>query len=81
MGERLEAIVAEVAGTHPPVEIRTTVTRGNAASVLVDASRDARLLVVGNRGHGRFSEALLGSVSLRCVQHAEAPVVVVRVPK
>ncbi|MCX4913134.1 universal stress protein [Streptomyces sp. SID14446] len=80
VAERLEGIVAETVGTPPPVEIRTTVTEGNPASVLVDAAQEARLLVVGNRGHGRFSEAFLGSVSLRCAQHATVPVVIVRAP-
>ncbi|MFF8537946.1 universal stress protein [Streptomyces sp. SAS_267] len=77
VAQRLEAIVAETVGTEPSAEVRTTVTEGNPASALVDAAHDAQLLVVGNRGHGRFSEALLGSVSLRCVQHARVPVVVI----
>lgn len=41
-------------------------------------SGNAHLLVVGNRGRGEFTEALLGSVSLRCTQHATGPVVVIR---
>jgi coenzyme F420-reducing hydrogenase beta subunit len=51
---------------------------GNAAQVLIDAAADADLLVVGSRGHGVFTEALLGSVSQQCVQHARCPVVIVR---
>ncbi|MGW6684138.1 universal stress protein [[Kitasatospora] papulosa] len=76
-GKRLEEIVMEVVGKDPPVEIIMTIGQGNPASALIEASRDAQILVVGNRGHGRFSETLLGSVSLRCVQHATPPVVVV----
>jgi nucleotide-binding universal stress UspA family protein len=59
------------------VTIRQLVVDGSAAQVLLDAARDADLLVVGNRGHGAFADALLGSVSERCVRHANCPVLVV----
>jgi nucleotide-binding universal stress UspA family protein len=62
------------------VPVRTRIAQGNAAQVLLDASAGADLLVVGSRGHGGFAEALLGSVSQHCVQHALCPVVVVRGP-
>jgi nucleotide-binding universal stress UspA family protein len=46
--------------------------------VLLEASAGGSLLVVGSRGHGGFAEALLGSVSQHCVQHAGCPVVIIR---
>ena len=60
------------------VPVRARVVEGNAAQVLLDACGDADLLVVGSRGHGGLTEALLGSVSQHCVHHAHCPVVVIR---
>jgi nucleotide-binding universal stress UspA family protein len=60
------------------VSVRTQVTQGHPAQILLDASHGADLLVVGSRGHGGFAAALLGSVSQHCVQHASCPVVVIR---
>lgn len=68
----------EASGEPGAVEIRQSVGYGNAAQVLLDAARDAELLVVGNRGYRGFAKALLGSVSQHCVQHSPCPVVVVR---
>ena len=60
------------------VEISSTVTEGNAAQVLLEAADGADLLVVGSRGHGGFTGALLGSVSQHCAHHAPCPLVIVR---
>ncbi|MFE2432599.1 universal stress protein [Streptomyces sp. NPDC059373] len=77
-GAVLAEAVAKVAKDEPGVEIRESVSVGNAARALLDTARGAELLVVGNRGRGGFTEALLGSVSQHCVHHATCPVVVVR---
>ncbi len=60
------------------VDVRPRVVRGNPAQALLDAARGADLLVVGSRGHGGFTAALLGSVAQHCVYHAGCPVVVIR---
>lgn len=75
--ERLERVVAAATGGEAPVKIRTEVRQGAAATVLIEASNGADLLVVGSRGMGGFRELLLGSVSHQCAHHARCPVVVV----
>ena len=67
-----------VAGSGSNVQVRAQAREGNAAQVLIDAAAGADLLVVGSRGHGGFTEALLGSVSQHCVHHAQCPVVIFR---
>ena len=80
--ESAEKIVADaisrIPGSAGDVRVHARVAEGNAARVLLDAADGAELLVVGSRGHGGFTEALLGSVSQHCVQHAPCPVVVIR---
>jgi nucleotide-binding universal stress UspA family protein len=70
--------IADVADGPGPVKITYKVMEGNAAQVLVEESAGADLLVVGNRGHGGFVEALLGSTGQHCVHYARCPVVVIR---
>lgn len=76
----LSAAVAEVS-PPPGLTVHEVVREGNAARVLLDAAKDADLLVVGNRGHGGFADALVGSVSVRCLHHAPCPIVIVRTPR
>jgi nucleotide-binding universal stress UspA family protein len=61
-----------------PVELHEV--SGSPAKVLIEQARGADLLVVGHRGRGGFASALLGSVGLHCVLHAQCPVTVVRQP-
>ncbi|HET6210800.1 MAG TPA: universal stress protein [Jatrophihabitans sp.] len=42
----------------------------------MEASKGARMLVVGSRGHGGFAGLFLGSVSAACAEHATCPVLV-----
>lgn len=70
--------ISETLGNHPGLVVDTDVVEGSAAPALLDATKDADLLVVGTRGHGGFAGMLLGSVSQHVVGHAACPVTVVR---
>ncbi|QCO98251.1 universal stress protein [Arthrobacter sp. 24S4-2] len=48
------------------------------ASAILDAARNADLVVVGSRGHGGFPGLHLGSVTTQVISHAPCPVLVVR---
>jgi nucleotide-binding universal stress UspA family protein len=74
----VDEAVAPVAKAFPALTIRTRVVEGNASLALVEASRHAALLVVGNRGHAEFTGLLLGSVSQHCAVHAACPVLIYR---
>jgi nucleotide-binding universal stress UspA family protein len=74
----LDDILEKLYVAHPDLMVRSIVVEGHPSPVLVEASRGADLLVVGNRGHGEFSGMLLGSVSEFCAAHAHCPVLVFR---
>ena len=62
---------------YPDVVVRREVRHGPTRVTLIDATRDAQLVVVGTRGHGGFLGLLLGSVSQAVLHHAACPVAVV----
>ncbi|MEV6690914.1 universal stress protein [Micromonospora sp. NPDC051196] len=64
--------------TFPDVEVSVETVAAAPAGLLIDASRNAQLMVVGTRGRGGLRGMLLGSVSQQLIQHAHSPVVVVR---
>jgi nucleotide-binding universal stress UspA family protein len=74
----LDDAIAKVFDGQAPAGVETRLGYGHAAEVLIEASKEADLLVVGSRGHRAFAGMLLGSVSLHCVTGAFCPVVVVR---
>lgn len=61
--------------------VRTQVRRGVPSTVLVEESRAARLLVVGDRGASRLEGVLAGSVGVALLRRSACPVVVVRGPE
>jgi nucleotide-binding universal stress UspA family protein len=73
----LHESITRAFGGSPPADLTSAALAGPAARTLIDASTDARMLVLGSRGHGGFAGLLLGSVSATCAEHAHCPVLVV----
>src|SRR5690606_8506101 len=63
---------------HPGVEIETEQRIGSPYDVLIRASDEAEMLVLGSRGMGGVGGFLVGSVGLVVVAHVRRPVVLVR---
>ncbi|MER7460692.1 universal stress protein [Micromonospora sp. NPDC126480] len=64
--------------TFPDVDVTVEVAEGSPAALLVAASRNAQLVVVGTRGRGGLAGMLLGSVSQQLLHHSHCPVAVIR---
>ncbi|QEU84338.1 universal stress protein [Streptomyces viridosporus] len=75
--ERFAQELRTVFPDGPPAGLKEHLVEGDPSEVLIRASEGAALLVLGRRGRGGFTRAILGSVSQRCAQHAACPVVVV----
>ncbi|MFI9617214.1 universal stress protein [Streptomyces sp. NPDC052023] len=63
---------------HPGVTVQRRLVRSRVRPALIEASREAQLVVAGARGRGGFTGLLLGSVSQALLHHAYCPVTVVR---
>lgn len=81
VGQILDEAVDKAFGQQRPDNLRIRLVSGSARETLIEASKSARMLVVGRRGHGRFGRMLIGSVSSACIAHAHCPVVVVHAPE
>ena len=71
--------VLAAAGSPPAnVAVVGEAVRGTPGFALIEASRDADLVVVGSRGRGGFAGLLLGSTSAEVASHSHSPVAVIR---
>ncbi|MEV6932799.1 universal stress protein [Dactylosporangium sp. NPDC051485] len=61
---------------YPTVPATARVPIGEPTSVLLDASGEAQLLVLGGRAHGPAAALLAGSVVQRLLFHAECPLLI-----
>jgi nucleotide-binding universal stress UspA family protein len=71
-----------VAAVIPAAQVPITklVAHGDVSASLIEAAKNADMLVLGSRGRGGFAGLKLGSVSSECVQHASCPVVIIKQP-
>jgi len=74
----IEAAKESAAKWAPEVPFEADARCDGTVPALLDASREADLLVVGSQGHAGFKHALLGSVAHQCARHAKCAVVVTR---
>ena len=63
-----------------PADVHTELIEGPAAEAIIEVAktRGSDLIVMGSRGLGRITGAVLGSTSQKVVAHAPCPVLIVR---
>ena len=72
----VDGVLANV-GDSRPSSVTVRGVSGLPAEALLDAAKDADLIVVGSRGAGGFSRLLMGSVSYQVAHHSHVPVLIV----
>ncbi|MCV7099002.1 universal stress protein [Mycobacterium palustre] len=75
--DRARKTLSASLGDSEPPEIHTEIVYSVVMRALIDASKDARMIVVGSQGLGALARLLLGSVTTGLLHHAHCPVAVV----
>lgn len=70
--------VAAARAMRPSIRVRSLTTVTSPSNALVDATRDAQLLVIGTRGFSSVLGALLGSVAFTVAGRAACPVIILK---
>lgn len=70
------AAMEQLKGAGQP-SVTVEASNGFAGQTLIEASKDAELLVVGSRGGGGFPHLRIGAVASKVLHHAHCPVVLV----
>ena len=71
-----DKVLAALAGPHPE-SVTVKAVHGFPVEELINASKEADMVVLGSRGAGGFTRLLMGSTAGQVVQHAHCPVVIV----
>jgi len=75
-GRAIEAMLIDLRMAYPTVAVRVDLVHGQPANVLVEASREADLLVISRPVHGGFVHHL-GAAARAVIREAHCPVLVV----
>ena len=76
MKTEADKVLVGLDGPHPE-SVAVNAVHGFPVEELVNASKEADMVVLGSRGVGGFTRMLLGSTAGQVVQHAHRPVVIV----
>jgi nucleotide-binding universal stress UspA family protein len=79
--EERELLAQRLAGwqeKYPDVTVKRVVTPDRPVRHLLEQASGAQLLVVGSRGRGALSGALLGSTSQALIYHSPCPLLIAR---
>ena len=71
-----DKVLAALDGPHPdPITVKAV--HGYPVEEIINAGKDADMIVLGSRGAGGFTRLMMGSVSSQVAQHAPCPVLIV----
>jgi nucleotide-binding universal stress UspA family protein len=73
----LSATLAGWSNKYPELVVTESVSRGRAATILLEFSRSASIVVVGRRPRGEFEALVMGSTSRSLTAHSQCPIVIV----
>jgi nucleotide-binding universal stress UspA family protein len=71
-----DKVLAGLDGPHPE-SVTVKAVHGFVVEELINAGKDADMLVVGSRGVGGFTQLMMGSVASQVAHHAYCPVLIV----
>jgi len=71
-----DEVLAGLTGPRPD-SVTVKAVHGFAVEEIINAGKDADMIVLGSRGAGGFTRLMMGSVSSQVVLHAHCPVLIV----